>query len=976
LTQDRSTLTARIRYGLLVFAVSVTSGYGFFYGYYINRVNRGFSGKSDIIGYPAFGNYNHEALLYGYVLGLLAAAGTSLILIRYVELEQVEDFLPRLPPLVLVSVVIAFAVVLNSHGSWYGWATFAFVTLTLCRVAAHGIDAYRAGHGKPARAECGFSILLAVTVPLLLFHISQHTGWQTSSGIVHTRWFPVPVLIAAELLVVAFGIKCLRRADGARFFDRHLVRFILVPALIYLFTASLPGVRVLGSDFHGGERLVPLTLGLRGALPWRDFLFVHGVWDDFLQLYLGARLWEPTLRAGAAAVPLLFGPIYWVCFYLLFLMVCDFSLLAALTAFFLLISLIFDPFRFVLFPVVLLCLYFALRSKGTLLHVAFVVLCGIQVLLAPEFGLLAFCFGCAIILRDLIERDPADHWARQLRLTWVCGATTTIFTIGAIWLLSLWGLLEGFLITIVQFSRGHLQTGGIPVQPFEHLLWVTGLPLLFVAGSTLVFAQALRSSRRAPAVLWLLWGLALGTALYYPKYIGRPDLHIYQVIAVAAPGMALLTVHLAQRAISGLLANRHPWVVTTAWSFGLSLVVVFGVPGVPSPNWYQYTLDRASTFRSRFIATTSPSDALALIASPPGMAAKATALRQFFDARLHPGDAVFDFSDSPTLFYAVLQLKPASRFIHVSMAIQEEAQREVLKDLEKSRPPYVVYQSEEGLNGWDGIPNEVRHHVVARYINLRYVYDRTIEGSVIFRRADLPGQPLNDGGAANLSVCQLGYTPNVFSPRTQPHDRENALAAKPGPAASAYLQLDGWAALPAGDTLPEVVVSWNGTVLDRFQPSLVRPDVDKALGRTHGPTGFSRRIALPDPAITADEIDITAGNAVTGSFRHFGDGPVRGYIDSSTITVLSAVSLLSPRGERPAYLALQFTGSATTEAQEFFITSPQPDAGRIGFMKIGRNNELMLPLGGCYAWGAISKSVPQVSSSKPFAVTSALYYYE
>jgi hypothetical protein len=702
---------------------------------------------------------------------------------------------------------------------------------------------------------------------------------------VHVRWFPTSILIASEVLVFAFGIKRLRGSGGAQAFDRYLVRLVQVPALIYLVMAVLPSAPLLGDEFHSGERLAPLSLGLRGALPWRDFLFVHGVWEDFLQLYIPARLWELSLRAGIAGTPLLFGPIYWISFYLFFLILFDFSLMPVSLAFLILISSNFtfpDPFRFLLYPVILLCLYYAFRSKRTALYVLLIGLCGIQVLLAPEFGLLAFSFGCIIILRDLLERDSQQPWAKQFRPTLVCAASTAVFITAAVGLLSLGGLLDGFLITIVQFARGHFETGNIPVQPMDFLLWVTGLPLLFVIGSTLVLAQALRSRKAVPPLAWLLGALAVCTVLFYPKYIGRADSHIIQVFAIASPGLALLPVFLLEQ-LKVSVGNRcRPWLLTAAGSLGLGAVAIYGVPGlhVPdagsSPNSFRYTLDGANSFRNRFFAKDEDKNFAATTTA--ATAARITALRRFFDTHLRPGDAIFDFSDSPTLFFVVLELKPASRFIHVSMAIQEEAQREVVKDLEKNQPPYVIYQSDGGLNGWDGIPNEVRHYVIARYINLHYVYDQTIQGSVIFRRADVPGELWGHSVPANLAGCQLGYTPNIFSPRTPPHRREEALTAKPGG------------------------------------------------------------------------------------------------IESSA--VVPTVSLLPPRDGRPAYLSLEFTKSAAKDTEEFSILSSQSPELRIAFNKVGANDELMLPLGGCYSWGPISKSGPQITSSKPFTLKSAFYYYE
>ena len=587
---------------------------------------------------------------------------------------------------------------------------------------------------------------------------------------------------------------------------------------------------------------------------------------------------------------------------------------------------------------------------------------------------MVLCFGFVIILRDLLERDSKQPWTSQFRPTWVCAISTAVFIPLVAWWLSARGFLSGFLISTFDIARGHLETGSIPVQSLPFLVWVTGIPLLFAVGATFVFAQALlRSRRQVPAFVWLLWGLALCTVIYYPKYIGRPDGHIAEVIAVAQPGIALLIVFLLGQTGQSLQAHYRPWVSTAVASVFLGLVVVYGFPGNPFQplRWLEYAADSAGSFRNRFVSA-NQSVNFATLNTDATTTAKAAALRQFFDTHLRPGDTVFDFSDSPTTFFVILQLKPASRFIHASMAIQEEVQREVVADLERSRPPYVVYRSDGGLNGWDGIPNEVRHYVIARYINLRYVYDRTIYSSVIFRRADLPGEPQADGGDVNLGACDLGYLPNVFSPRMPLRGRETALAANP--VSTKFLQLDGWAALPAGNTRPEVVVRWNGTVLDRFRPSLIRPDVDKALGLTLGETGFRRQIALPDPAISAKDIDVSGASTPPDKLFHFDEGPLRGGVDSSV--VMQGVSLLPPRSGRPTYLGLQFAVRAAGGPQQFSITVPQSSGTRITFVKIDRDEELLLPLGGCYAWGAILKSTPQIGSSKPFTLKSASYYYE
>ena len=75
------------------------------------------------------------------------------------------------------------------------------------------------------------------------------------------------------------------------------------------------------------------------------------------------------------------------------------------------------------------------------------------------------------------------------------------------------------------------------------------------------------------------------------------------------------------------------------------------------------------------------------------------------------------------------------------------------------------------------------------------------------------------------------------------------------------------------------------------------------------------RIVLPNTAITAKGIDITAGNTVTGEFVYLGDGPLRGHLESNAIALIQTVSLAPPHGERPAYLGLQFADDPGDEPQ-------------------------------------------------------------
>src|SRR5207249_8763896 len=101
-------------------------------------------------------------------------------------------------------------------------------------------------------------------------------------------------------------------------------------------------------------------------------------------------------------------------------------------------------------------------------------------------------------------------------------------------------------------------------------------------------------------------------------------------------------------------------------------------------------------------------------------------VRRITSAYLGPGDTIFDFSNSPALFHYFLELKPATRYYDVSMAIPRRTQTDLVDELAQRRPKLVVFTSSGfGLPAWDGISNQVRHYAVSEYLlrNYRPVLD-------------------------------------------------------------------------------------------------------------------------------------------------------------------------------------------------------------------------------------------------------------
>ena len=59
---------------------------------------------------------------------------------------------------------------------------------------------------------------------------------------------------------------------------------------------------------------------------------------------------------------------------------------------------------------------------------------------------------------------------------------------------------------------------------------------------------------------------------------------------------------------------------------------------------------------------------------------------QIATAYLGPKDTFFDFTNSPGLFHYLLRLRPATRYYHVSMAIRQRTQSDLIRELEQRQP--------------------------------------------------------------------------------------------------------------------------------------------------------------------------------------------------------------------------------------------------------------------------------------------------
>ncbi len=285
---------------------------------------------------------------------------------------------------------------------------------------------------------------------------------------------------------------------------------------------------------------------------------------------------------------------------------------------------------------------------------------------------------------------------------------------------------------------------------------------------------------------------------------------------------------------------------TACLAFGL---VVLLAPGPLSLLWHVPGRLHASA------PTPPPTDVPRLGYTTPGSVdlAQIVDLRNLLNTYAGPQQPVFDFANELGVLYYLLSRRPGTRFFHVSMAITAASQRDLISDLQASRPPVVIYtDSLFGLPSWDGVINPVRHYEVSQYLLDHYSPLVDIGGQLLLLRDDLPHhtnnlpflteRPVTTGLYFAGPSCTWGDIPNFLDPPSAQARRQAVRAyLKPLPDTA----IRGWAVSARnGKPVAQVVAVASGRVIASAVPNIARPDVVTARRLVDAKvSGFS--LALP-----------------------------------------------------------------------------------------------------------------------------------
>jgi hypothetical protein len=674
----------------------------------------------------------------------------------------------------------------------------------------------------------------------------------------HYRWLPLWLGLPVVIAIAAAVASALRRpASEARAFqvERRMLLLVAAPALLYLMLAQVPGELGYVDYFHGGEQIEGSYLVEHGFFPWRDVALTHGLFQDVIYSF-GRGVFGNSIWGHLAGVSMIMKPLYLISVLFLLVYLVGRNRLFLLFAGILMIGPWVAPeqFRLILWPLILILLASDLDRPARWKSVGLGFLLVAQTILTPEAAPALLAVAVVLVAYEWYWRQLDDPIAAVFsRTLWFAGSCIAFASLFAGYLAANHAL-DDFIFVSVNLVHGHTLSGGQPPMPNPGSvsdLALGFLALIPVAALLISFLYAVARLRlRRPFYTedWVMLAAAIFLLTYYPKFLARMDTgHVYQPFVAGLP----LFFYIAYRLIAageGEIRKRWPRSpVQRVTTHPLSLALVVLV-AVLSWNTIHTRVGQAPAYYRPAVTGPPPLDRVGYTQVFPTTAYRD--LKRVVDAYLGPNERLYDFSNTPLLFFYLMNRFPSIRYFHVSLTYSTELQADVIRRLSKARPKLIVFDNDStpfiALSNWDGIPNMVRSYAISQWILDRYRPLLWSHGITIYARRDMPPPskvglhlstpPVTRGVAYSVQPCTWGDAPNFLSSPPEPSGGAQGVGAHVR-AAPNQVTLVGWAGDPkAKKPAREVIGTVDGKVVGRAKPKLNRPDL-VAYGL---PSGFQR----------------------------------------------------------------------------------------------------------------------------------------
>ena len=493
-------------------------------------------------------------------------------------------------------------------------------------------------------------------------------------------------------------------------------------------------------EFHEGETLGAAIDYLKGRVPFRDTIFVHGVFQDPLRSVVAFKLFGKSIasvRTFESLMQILNLLLFSISVFFLFGRKIYYSALAlAILLIIVLVSPLHLSFMIItrdlclwLFIIVAVLLISHIRNsitkepsgsenaKGRILFFLFGFIPMLALVHSVERGffLLAASLtnGALIYLFYFHKKD----W--KAVLFHGLGYAIGLLVLGA----SIrWAYFDFFLYNVIIMPKykGLLDAYFYPFERTRYLL-----PVIFIAGMlwflALRFVKSMQSSEGSLAVrlksfyvrYFMEIVFTMVSVFYFRAPLGRAD--IVHVRYVAAPIF-----------IGGVfILMRHylvPILVRKGWVSGKVLGAVAGAMLVllvalytPDINWKELYAFPAGTPDEKIV-------------SPGDMEVAA-----YLKANLKEDEYFLTMTNEATWYYLVDKASP-TRFQIVWLALPYFFQDEIVADMKRKNVKFVLYENGKIWMKIDGISNERRLPILVNYIKSEYVPYKKIKNSEIWIR--------------------------------------------------------------------------------------------------------------------------------------------------------------------------------------------------------------------------------------------------
>ena len=681
----------------------------------------------------------------------------------------------------------------------------------------------------------------------------------------HWPWLPAWLAGLGMLIIAAWGLLRLRSGRPPAAVEKRLLAVVGGAAAIFLVTSRIPGQLGAFQGYDDAMDLVGAHLLSQGYFPWRDIMLIHGPWTDALRATIAFSVFGNTRWGGDAGGTVLLGPLCWVVVYLFATWFSRRNRWFLVGLVLLVLSGIPDSYdgRFILAPVILVLLGEVLRRRSLGWCAAFMVVLVSQAILVPETLFLAIPALLVIVAADLTHRPPGTRIWAALRRSEQCAAVGAVLTVAWCAYLAANHSLGAWIEYFKIFGPGHNVEGAHGprnISPRDWIEFWLAIALILVTFWSAV--ARVRGGRSWSPRDWVTVAAAGFVALYGEEALGRFDAAHITIAFTAAVPLALLWLEQALTAADGLVRamasgarRRRPLRnVLAACRPATVLVVAVTVVMAPQLTGAPSALVAADSIPSQEHATSVAEPTIPRLGyiAPGDM--DPTLLRDLTIA-LHTyagnGGSVFDMTNSLGYIYYLLDQRPASPFVHVSMAMTPYAQQLLVGSLRHSRPPVVIFDSNtKGVPRWDFIRNDIRHYDVSQYLLSNYQPVLQTHGLLLLLRNDLMARrpPLPRLGVPAVSTdlyfsspaCVWGDIPNFLSSPASGSSVELPVTSQ---GSRMVTTVAGWAVDVAAHAPVRMLVLASGAaVLDTLRPNVQRPDVGSLVGEYALDSGFSATV--------------------------------------------------------------------------------------------------------------------------------------